>query len=42
MNKLILCEGKSDAIFLSYYLSCVCGWTHKFDKKRSLMGLGLM
>lgn len=26
MNKLILCEGKSDAILLSYYLDCVCGW----------------
>lgn len=26
MNKLILCEGESDAIFLSYYLKCVCNW----------------
>jgi len=33
MNKLILCEGKTDAIFLSYYLEHVCGWTHKFPQK---------
>jgi len=33
MNKLILCEGKTDAIFLSYYLEHVCGWAHKFAKK---------
>lgn len=26
MNKLILCEGKSDAILLSYYLGKTCGW----------------
>lgn len=26
MNKLILCEGESDAIFLSYYLKCVYNW----------------
>jgi hypothetical protein len=32
MIKLILCEGKTDAIFLSYYLEQVCGWTHKFPK----------
>jgi hypothetical protein len=31
--KLILCEGKTDAIFLSYYLEHVHGWTHKFSKK---------
>jgi len=29
MNKLILCEGKTDAILLSYYLECTCGWTHR-------------
>jgi len=33
MIKLILCEGKTDAIFLSYYLEQVCGWTHKFPKE---------
>ena len=33
MNKLILCEGKTDAIFLSYYLEQVCGWTHRFPKR---------
>ena len=27
MNKLILCEGKTDAILLSYYLGCVRQWT---------------
>ena len=30
MNKLILCEGKTDAILLSYYLGKICGW--KFCK----------
>jgi len=29
MNKLILCEGKTDAILLSYYLERTCGWTHR-------------
>jgi hypothetical protein len=28
MNKLILCEGKTDAILLSYYLEKTCGWAH--------------
>jgi hypothetical protein len=31
MNKLILCEGETDAILLSYYLGKVAGW--KFCKK---------
>lgn len=31
MNKLILCEGKTDAILLSYYLGKTAGW--KFDRK---------
>ena len=31
MNKLILCEGKTDAILLSYYLGKMEGW--KFIKK---------
>jgi len=26
MNKLILCEGKTDAILLSYYLGKTAGW----------------
>ena len=26
MNRLILCEGKTDAILLSYYLGKTCGW----------------
>lgn len=30
MNRLILCEGKTDAILLSYYLGKICGW--KFCK----------
>jgi len=29
MNKMILCEGKTDAILLSYYLKKTCGWTHR-------------
>ena len=33
MINLILCEGKTDAIFLSYFLEQVCGWTHKFPKE---------
>lgn len=28
MKTLILCEGKTDAIFLSYYLGRVCGWIY--------------
>lgn len=31
MNKLILCEGETDAILLSYYLQRTCGWT--FSKR---------
>lgn len=31
MNKLIMCEGKTDAILLSYYLGRTAGW--KFVKK---------
>lgn len=43
MSKLILCEGKTDAILLSYYLEQTCGWRHckapatlaiKADEKR--------
>lgn len=26
MNKLILCEGETDVILLSYYLGKVCSW----------------
>ena len=33
MIKLILCVGKTDAIFLSYYLEQVCGWTHRFPRE---------
>ena len=28
MNKLILCEGETDAILLSYYLGQTCGWAY--------------
>ena len=28
MNKIILCEGETDAILLSYYLSRVAGWNY--------------
>lgn len=31
MNKLILCEGKTDAILLSYYLGKMVGW--KYTRK---------
>lgn len=31
MNKLILCEGATDAILLSYYLERTAGW--KFVRK---------
>ena len=31
MNKIILCEGETDAILLSYYLGKLAGW--KFCKK---------
>lgn len=31
MNNLILCEGETDAILLSYYLQRTCGWS--FVKK---------
>ena len=31
MNKIILCEGETDAILLSYYLGKVSGWA--FCKK---------
>ncbi|MBQ2986562.1 MAG: hypothetical protein IJE23_03670 [Tyzzerella sp.] len=28
MNKLILCEGETDAILLSYYLGKIAGWKY--------------
>ena len=28
MNRLLLCEGQTDAILLSYYLCKVCGWSY--------------
>lgn len=28
MNRIILCEGMTDAILLSYYLERVCGWSY--------------
>ena len=31
MNKLILCEGTTDAILLSYYLERIAGW--KYSRK---------
>lgn len=31
MNKLILCEGETDAILLSYYLRRTCGWNYVKD-----------
>lgn len=38
MNSLILCEGVSDAILLSYYLGRVCGWN---PLKRAPKGLDI-
>ena len=38
MNKLILCEGKTDAILLSYYLDRTQGWT---PCRRSPKGLNI-
>lgn len=38
MNKLILCEGETDAILLSYYLQRTCGWSYS---KRSPAGLDI-
>lgn len=37
MNRLILCEGKTDAILLSYYLEKVCGWTHTKKAPKDLL-----
>ncbi len=31
MNRLILCEGKTDAVLLSYYLEKTCGWMHVLE-----------
>ena len=38
MNKLILCEGETDAILLSYYLQHTCGWTYS---KRAPPGINI-
>jgi hypothetical protein len=32
MNSIILCEGKTDAILLGYYLMRVCGYAHIEEK----------
>lgn len=36
MNKLILCEGKTDAILLSYYLEHMRGWKYTRKPPKSL------
>lgn len=36
MNKLILCEGKTDAILLSYYLIHKCGWQYSKSAPKGL------
>ncbi len=36
MNKLILCEGKTDAILLSYYLEKVSGWKYSSKSPKGL------
>lgn len=38
MNKLILCEGETDAILLSYYLERVAGWAYS---KKCPQGLSI-
>lgn len=37
MNRLILCEGKTDAILLSYYLGKICGWTYTSKQPKDLL-----
>lgn len=41
MNKLILCEGKTDAILLSYYMGRVFGWKPVKAKERKKLLKGL-
>lgn len=38
MKRIILCEGKSDAILLSYFLG-IWGWTHFKDSNKKMPGL---
>lgn len=37
MNKLILCEGATDAILLSYYLGKMAGWRFCRKPPKNLM-----
>jgi len=39
MNKLILCEGKTDAVLLSYYLGHVEGWKNSKEAPNDLRGI---
>lgn len=39
MNSIILCEGPSDAILLSYYLSKVFGWSYTRNSPRAGKGI---
>lgn len=36
MNKLILCEGETDAVLLSYYLEKLAGWTYSSKSPQGL------
>ena len=36
MNKLILCEGETDAILLSYYLEKAAGWNYSSKPPQNL------
>ena len=36
MNKLILCEGETDAILLSYYLEKTAGWNYSSKPPQNL------
>ena len=32
MNTIILCEGKTDAILIGYYIDKLCGFAHTNEK----------
>lgn len=40
MNTIILCEGKTDAVLLGYYIDKVCGFTHTKEKINKTITIG--
>ncbi len=40
MNTIILCEGKTDAVLLGYYLDKICGFTHTNEKINKQLTIG--